>query len=53
MTDKWYEVSCDRPVGQYVYVQLKGYRVLNFYELVAYKAGSGWMEFELFVFSTW
>lgn len=36
-TDKWYEVSCDRAEGRYVYLQLKGYRVLNFYELVAYK----------------
>lgn len=38
--DKWYEVSCDRSEGRYVYLQLQGYRVLNFHELVAYKVST-------------
>eukprot|EP00439_Symbiodinium_sp_Y106_P000855 s231_g1.t1 len=35
--DKWFEIDCDRASGRYVYLQLPGYRVLNFRELVAYK----------------
>jgi len=35
--EDWYEVSCGGMAGRYVYLQLMGKRVLNFYELIPFK----------------